>query len=252
MKPMHITSSTDVTSNVTISIKDAENNDVADFFTITPIIKKVPAAIWGPYDPKTDPSFNPSQPSLLSTSSATIDQVTGFDLGPSTVTQSADIIELDIAQDCSEDVFASTPSKAPIIPSALSIPLSIPSPSDPNVQVPLNSSEDTRATQYSSCITQRQSWVPDFASDTLPQSQQLSNLKGKIAKMDIGMQDVLRSWTCFKGLSYVDTLKEGSTAARYVKMAVENCVMPLDVAVCAPFEENVCLPVPRMAVVGAA
>ncbi|KAL8993712.1 MAG: hypothetical protein Q9169_006143 [Polycauliona sp. 2 TL-2023] len=243
MKPMHITSSTDMTSNLTISITDEANQDVTDFFTISPISKKVPAALWGPYDPRKDPSIDPKQPSLLTTTDATIDQITGFDIGPCTTTSSNDVIQLDIANHNSIDVFAATPSAAPILPSALSIPLTLPSLTNPLQKAPLNSSQDPTQTQYTSCIRNRASWVPDFSSDTLPQAEKVSALSATINNpLNIQSSSIVASWIAFKGL---DPTTEGS-GMRYASLGTDVGV------ICAPFDEDVALPPPRLAVAATA
>ncbi|KAL8684552.1 MAG: hypothetical protein Q9224_006279, partial [Gallowayella concinna] len=241
MKPMHIPASVDVTSDVTISITNAQKTDISDFFTLSPIIKKIPAAIWGPYDSAKDPSNGARPSSLLTSDDATVDQVMGFDLGPCTTTESPDIIQLDIANECSEDVFATSPNP-PFLPNALSIPLTLPDPATGS-QIPLNSSVDPSQTQYASCVSQRTSWVPDFQFDKASRADRLNLLfKYGIEDKEIGVQDIVGSWIAFKGL---DASDQKGSGGRYKKLG--ESARGLDV-VCRPFQENGSLPPPRIAV----
>ncbi|KAL8802317.1 MAG: hypothetical protein Q9182_003895 [Xanthomendoza sp. 2 TL-2023] len=241
MKPMHIPASVDVTSDVIISITNAQNADISDFFTLSPIIKKVPTAIWGAYDSAKDPSNGARPSSLLTTGDATMDQVMGFDLGPCTTTESTDIIQLDIANECSEDVFANA-LNPPFLPTALSIPLTLPDPATGS-QTPLNSSVDPSQSQYASCVSQRTSWIPDFQFDNASRADRLDLLfKYGIEDKEIGVRDIVDSWIAFKGLDPSDEMGSGG---RY--KSLRDSARGLDV-VCRPFEENGSLPPPRVAV----
>lgn len=165
----------------------------------------------------------------------------GFDLGPCTTTESTDIIQLDIANECSEDVFATSPNP-PYLPNALSIPLSLPDPATGS-QTPLNSSADPSQTQYASCVAQRTSWAPEFQFDNASRSDRLALLvKEGIEDKGISIDNIVDSWIAFKGL---DTNDEAGSGWRYKKMGED--ALGLDV-VCEPFEENSSLPPPRIAV----
>ena len=165
----------------------------------------------------------------------------GFDIGPCLTTESTDLIQVDIAGDCSEDVFAES-LNPPILPNALSVPLALPSPST-GQSVPFNSSVNPSLSQYSSCVTQRNSWIPSFTNDSLGNDQKLQVLTTKlnVPNVGLGVQDIVNSWIAFKALAPADN----GSGQRY--MSIAQNAAPL-VSVCESFAENESLPPPRIAV----
>ncbi|KAL8993424.1 MAG: hypothetical protein Q9169_006356 [Polycauliona sp. 2 TL-2023] len=125
IEPMHITLDALVNSIFLFGIVDDLGNDISERFIVTTVVKKVPTALWGPYDPNVDQSSGKSTTALLDTSGSTTEQMMGVDIGPASPTESTDIYQVNTAISCSEDVMAHT-SPPPTLPPAIFVPTDLP------------------------------------------------------------------------------------------------------------------------------
>ena len=210
MKPMHIADgASKVTSKVGVEITASDTSGApSPKCNLSPIIKQVPSALWGPYDPATDPSTGQSPASLLNPNGATVPQVMGILVSHPDPTESPDIIELSINSACAYDVFL---TNDPVLPGGDAIPATY----TDSTEVSHPTTDSTGQLLKTSFDRARNLYAP--LTPTAPYNS--LNILGRLKYPKLPSSTILDSWMAFQGVTTADPL-----GARIADL--ESCGMP--------------------------
>lgn len=194
MKPMHINNDGPaVVSTVQIQITPTNNTSVpSPICNLSPVIQKVPAALWGPYNSAQDPSQGGSSSDLLKPDDPTVDLAMGIAVSPPTPTESTDILELSIVSASTYIIPGSTLPSQDFIPATYKDTTGASQPLTDSTGKPIQAAFDT-AKALSLPVT---SSIPYNAYNTL----------GRLRYPKQPATAILDSWMAFSGVTTDDLL----------------------------------------------